>query len=160
QKDGGFLTPERGVVSYVNAAMALGAEVHGRETVLGWEPHSDGVRVTTDRAVYTADALVFTAGSWNSQLMPWLHGLATPELQVLIWMQPERPEYFRLDNFPVFNCLVDEGRFYGFPVFGVPGFKFGKYHHFEEQGRPHEIKRGPSREDEEMLRDFAARYFP
>ncbi|HRW49966.1 MAG TPA: FAD-dependent oxidoreductase, partial [Caldilinea sp.] len=65
-----------------------------------------------------------------------------------------------LDNFPVFNCLVDEGRFYGFPVFGVPGFKFGKYHHFEEQGRPHEIKRGPSREDEEMLRDFAARYFP
>ena len=89
-----------------------------------------------NRATYEADALVFAAGSWNSQLMPWLRGLATPELQVLIWMQPERPEYFRLDNFPVFNCLVDEGRFYGFPVFGVPGFKFGKYHHFEEQGAP------------------------
>jgi sarcosine oxidase len=160
QKDGGFLTPERCVVSYVNAALAHGAEIHGRETVLGWEPQGDGVRVTTNRAVYTADALVFTAGSWNSQLMPWLHGLATPELQVLIWMQPERPEYFRLDNFPVFNCLVDEGRFYGFPVFGVPGFKFGKYHHFEEQGRPHEIKREPLPEDEEMLREFAARYFP
>ncbi|HQY91171.1 N-methyl-L-tryptophan oxidase [Caldilinea sp.] len=160
QKDGGFLTPERGVVSYVNAALAHGAEIHGRETVLGWAPRGDGVRVTTDRAEYTADALVFTAGAWNSQLMPWLHGLATPELQVLIWMQPERPEYFRLDNFPVFNCLVEEGRFYGFPVFGVPGFKFGKYHHFEEQGRPHEIKRAPGREDEAMLREFAARYFP
>jgi hypothetical protein len=23
-----------------------------------------------------------------------------------------------------------EGRFYGLPVYGVPGFKFGKYHHF------------------------------
>jgi len=79
---------------------------------------------------------------------------------VLIWMQPERPEYFQLDTFPVFNCLVDEGRFYGFPVFGVPGFKFGKYHHFEEQGRPAQIKRAPLREDEELLRDFAARYFP
>lgn len=160
QKDGGFLTPERSVVSYVNAALAHGAEIHGRETVLGWEPRGDGVRVVTDRATYEADSLVFTAGSWNSQLMPWLHGLATPELQVLIWMQPDRPEYFRLDNFPVFNCLVDEGRFYGFPVFGVPGFKFGKYHHFEEQGWPDQIKRGPGRKDEEMLREFAARYFP
>ena len=160
QKEGGFLTPERCIVSYVNSAVARGAEIHGREALLGWEPRGDGVRVVTDRTTYTADALVFTAGSWNSQLMPWLHGLATPELQVLIWMQPERPEYFQPDSFPVFNCLVDEGRFYGFPVFGVPGFKFGKYHHLEEQGRPDQIRRGPSRADEELLREFAARYFP
>jgi hypothetical protein len=82
QKDGGFLTPERCVISYVNAAMALGAEIHGREHVLGWEPRGDGVRVFTDRATYEADSLVFTAGSWNSQLMPWLHGLATPGMIV------------------------------------------------------------------------------
>jgi len=31
--------------------------------------------------------------------------------------------------------LVPEGRFYGFPEFGVPGFKFGKYHHLSEQVR-------------------------
>lgn len=49
-------------------------------------------------------------------------------------IRPSGPEYFRLDNFQVFNCLV-EGRFYGFPVFGVHSFKFGKYHHFEEQRR-------------------------
>mgnify|MGYP000847691186 CR=1 FL=1 len=160
QKDGGFLTPERCVISYVNAAMALGAEIHGREQVLGWEPRGDGVRVFTDRATYEADSLVFTAGSWNSQLMPWLHGLATPERQVLIWMQPERPELFQPETFPVFNCLVDEGRFYGFPIFGVPGFKFGKYHHFEEMGAPEQLNREALRADEEMLREFGARYFP
>jgi sarcosine oxidase len=118
------------------------------------------VRVFTDRAAYDADALVFTAGSWNSRLMPWLAGLAVPERQVLIWMQPERPELFTPANFPVFNCLVDEGRFYGFPVYGVPGFKFGKYHHFEETGAPEQLNREPTRADEEMLREFAARYFP
>jgi sarcosine oxidase len=32
----------------------------------------------------------------------------------------------------VFNLLVEEGRFYGFPVYGVPGLKFGKYHHLQE----------------------------
>jgi sarcosine oxidase len=115
--------------------------------------------VVTDRTTYTADALVFTAGSWNGQLMPWLHGLATPELQVPICDAARAARVFQPESFPVFNCLVDEGRFYGFPVFGVPGFKFGKYHHLEEQGRPDQIRRGPSRADEELLREFAGTLF-
>src|SRR5690606_4675729 len=49
---------------------------------------------------------------------------------------------------------------YGFPVFGVPGFKFGRYHHFEESGEAEYLSREAFREDEEVLRDFAARYFP
>src|SRR5919108_3626492 len=34
QPEGGFLLPERCIVAHVNAALALGAEVHGREQVL------------------------------------------------------------------------------------------------------------------------------
>ncbi len=119
----------------------LGAEIHGREPVLRWEPLGDreGVRVHTTRAVYEADSLVITAGAWNDQMLQFLNGLATPERQVLAWFQPERPELFRPDNFPVFNLLVDEGRFYGFPVHGIPGFKIGLYHHFNETGRPDQI---------------------
>lgn len=160
QPDGGFLLPERCTVSFVEAAQSLGAEIHGREELLGWEPYRNGVRVTTDRAEYEADSLIFAAGSWNAEYLPFLRGLAVPERQVLAWLQPERPEYFAPDRFPVFNLLVDEGRFYGFPVFGVPGFKFGKYHHFEEQGPPERLDPEPRPEDEEMLREFAARYFP
>lgn len=160
QPDGGFLLPERSIVAYANAAMALGAEIHGREQVFEWQPMGEGVRVVTDRAEYTADRLVITAGSWDSTLLPFLDGLAVPERQVLAWLQPERPEYFTPENFPVFNVLVDEGRFYGFPVYAVPGFKFGKYHHFEEQGLPESLHRESTWEDEEMLREFAARYFP
>ena len=63
-----------------------------------------------------------TAGAWNGDLIDVLGGLAVPERQVLAWLQPSRPDLFRPDSFPVFNLLVDEGRFYGFPVFGVPGF--------------------------------------
>ena len=114
-----------------------GAEVHGRERVLGWEPLGDGVRVTTDRGVYEADQLVVTAGAWIGELLPtaW-SGLAVPERQVLAWLQPTRPELFAAERFPVFNLLVEEGRYYGFPVFGVPGFKFGRYHHLEETVDP------------------------
>jgi sarcosine oxidase len=160
QPDGGFLLPERATVAFVNGAVELGAQIHGREQVLAWEPLREGVRVSSDRAEYTADRLVITAGSWDSSLLPFLHRLAVPERQVLAWLQPEKPEFFTPDRFPVFNVLVKEGRYYGFPVYGVPGFKFGKYHHFEEQGPPEYLSRQVTREDEEMLREFAARYFP
>lgn len=160
QPDGGFLVPERSIVMFTEVAQALGAEIHGRETVLEWEPWGDGVRVHTDRDVYTADSLVFTPGSWSQDMLPFLDGLAVPERQVLAWLQPQRPELFRPANFPVFNCLVPEGRYYGFPVYGVPGFKFGMYHHFEEHGRADTLSREVYREDEEALRDFASRYFP
>jgi sarcosine oxidase len=160
QPEGGFLAPERCIVSYVMAAQSLGAEIHGHEQVLEWTPLEGGVRVRTDRGTYEADRLVMTAGAWNGDLLDVLSGLAVPERQVLAWLQPERPEHFRPDNFPVFNLLVDEGRFYGFPVFGVPGFKFGKYFHLNETGRADEIDRQPHDRDEQLLRSFAQRYFP
>ena len=160
QPDGGFLTPERCIVSYVTAAQSLGAEFHAHERVLEWEPLHGGVRVRTERGSYEADKLVVTAGAWDGQLLDVLDGIAVPERQVLAWLQPTRPEHFRLDNFPVFNLLVDEGRFYGFPVFGVPGFKFGKYHHLEEKTDPETVDREVHDRDENLLRSFAERYFP
>lgn len=161
QPDGGFLTPERCIVAYVNAAISLGGEIHGREKVLEWQPLADGgVRVTTTRDVYEADRLVITAGAWDANILDFLQGLAVPERQVLAWLQPIRPELFDMSKFPVFNLLVPEGRYYGFPVFSIPGFKFGKYHHFEEQGSAEQIDFEPHDYDEHMLREFAARYFP
>ena len=118
QPDGGFLTPENCIISYVRGAQAHGAEIHGREQVLDWEPLEGGVRVHTNRGVYEADKLVITAGAWDGELVDVLDGLAVPERQVLAWLQPTNPERFRPENFPVFNLLVDEGRFYGFPEIG------------------------------------------
>jgi sarcosine oxidase len=160
QPDGGFLRPERCIVSYVQAAQALGAEIHGYEPVLEWEPTASGVRVRTDREVYEAERLVLSAGAWNGDLLDALRGLIVPERQVLAWLQPTQPGYFQLDRFPVFNLLTDEGRYYGFPIFDVPGFKFGKYHHLEESDQADRVDREPHRHDEQILRRFAERYFP
>jgi sarcosine oxidase len=160
QPEGGYLTPERCIVSYVTAAQALGAEIHGRETVLDWQPLGEGVRVTTDRDVYEADRLVVTAGAWNGELVDCLDGLLEPERQVLAWQQPSKPELFAPARFPVVNLLVNEGRYYGFPIVHVPGFKFGRYHHLEEVVDPNTVNREPTLEDEQLLREFAERYFP
>jgi sarcosine oxidase len=160
QPDGGFLLPERCNVAHVALALARGAEVHCREPVLEWEVTGGRVRVRTSRAHYEAGRLVVCAGSWASKLIPELRGLAVPERQVLAWLQPVRPEYFQVGAFPVFNLEVDEGRYYGFPSFLIPGFKFGKYHHRGEVVDPDDARREPDGEDEELLRHFARRYFP
>ena len=157
QPDGGFLLPESCIVAQVDAARAAGAEVRENEQVLEWESTSDGVRVTTDLATYAAGRLVLTAGAWEGELT----GLpVVAERQVLAWLDPLRPELFAPERFPVFNVIVEEGRYYGFPVFGIPGFKFGRYHHLQEHGDPDELDREPSGRDEQLLRAFAERYFP
>ena len=56
--------------------------------------------------------------------------------------------------------LVDEGRFYGFPVHGGPGFKFGRYHHLQERVDPDAFDRDPRPDDEALLREFSSRYAP
>ncbi len=160
QPDGGFLLPERCIVAHVDAALELGAEVHGREKALAWEPEGSGVKVHTDRGTYTASKLVLCAGAWTARLVPELSRSLVPERQVLTWFQPLRSELFKPSVFPVFNMLVDEGHFYGFPVYSVPGFKVGRYHHLSQKVDPDTMDRDVHQEDEDVLRAFTSRYFP
>ena len=160
QADGGFLLPERCIVNYVKCAQEAGAEVHSHETVLDWEPQGEGVRVRTDRDTYSAGRLVVTAGAWAAKLAPQVAKYTAPERQVLIWFQPKRPELFRAETFPVFGIWTEEGRYYGFPSYGVPGFKIGRAHHLRQQVDPDLMDREVHAEDEDILRQFTSRYFP
>jgi len=160
QEDGGFVLSERSIVAYANAAMSAGAEIHAREVVTGWESDQGGVRVFTDRSEYTAERLVITAGAWTSGMIPILDELAVPERQVLAWLQPLDGSLYTPEVFPVFNAYFDEGRYYGFPVFGIPGFKVGRYHHLEEVIDPDSEIKTVTGEDEAVLRSAVERYFP
>lgn len=160
QPDGGYVMSERGIVAHVSQAIASGAVVHGREQVIGWEPLGEGVRVTTDRASYTADKLVVTAGAWSMGLVGKLGGKAVPERQVLAWFQPNDPGRYQRDTFPIFNLEVDEGHFYGFPEETIPGFKIGLYHHLFQDVDPDTMDRESHPADELPLRDATEKYFP
>ncbi|MEC9289146.1 MAG: N-methyl-L-tryptophan oxidase [Chloroflexota bacterium] len=160
QADGGFLLPERCILTHVQAAERAGADVHSQETVLDWEVRGDGVQVRTDRDTYTAGRLVVTAGPWAANLVPELAAYAVPERQVMGWFQPKRPELYAADAFPVFGLFTEEGRYYGFPSHAVPGFKIGRAHHLLQKVNPDAINREVHPEDEDILRQAVNRYFP
>ncbi len=160
EPDGGFLHVEQCVVAHVNEAHRHGAEIRAREGVLDWEPTADGgVRVETREGSYTADTMVVTAGAWAANMLPMLRAEARPERQVLGWFHPDDSEAFQPDSFPVFTMGCEEGYFYGFPEYGVPGYKVGKYNHFHENVSPDDVA-DPTPADERVLRDFTERYFP
>lgn len=160
QEEGGFLLSERCIVQHAEEAMKLGAEIHGREPVLDWFATDNGMRVVTARGTYETEKLIFTAGAWMGILLDQLAPLLKPERQVLAWLQPIEPALFAPERFPVFNLTVPEGRYYGFPVYGNPGYKIGRYHHLDELIDPNEPLRAPDQADEDVLRAFVSRYTP
>lgn len=160
QPDGGFLAPERCVAAHAEAARSLGAEIREGERVLEWNASAGGVRVRTERGAYKAGALVVAAGAWAGRLLPDLDGVAVPERQAVAWFEPEDAALFAPERFPVFIVTLDGEEYYGFPEFGAPGFKVGKFHHDGEAADPDALDRSWRAQDEEMLRDFARRCFP
>ena len=119
-----------------------------------------GAARITDVSQYDAHRLVVASGPWISQFIPELAGLALPERQVVAWFETLNPGVFSTGRFPVFNMMIKEGRYYGFPEFGVPGFKIGRYHHRNERVNPDQMDRACDAGDERILRDCVEKYFP
>jgi sarcosine oxidase len=160
QPDGGFLLPERCILAHAAEARKAGAVFHEHEPVTAWEVAGGRVRVRTAKGTYEAGQLVLSAGAWMPALLPALAHLMRPERQVLGWFGIAAQPAFAPARFPVFVHEADEGIFYGFPEFDVPGFKIGRYHHLSEQVDPEAMDRACRPRDEAVLRTAVARYFP
>lgn len=160
QPDGGFVASERAILAHLSLAVWEGAEIRAREKVLGIDPKGDRVEVMTEGGRYEAGRVIVSAGGWISDLVPALAGKAVAERQVLGWFLPQRPELFAMERFPVSNAQLGDQHFYQFPIWGIPGFKIGLYHHFHESGDAETLSRVPTAADEAVLREGMEAMFP
>lgn len=161
QPDGGFVLSERAIVAHANLSLELGAEIHAQEQVIDWKVRKGVVTVKTDRGSYRAKRLVITAGPWIGHVVERLRGVVIPERQVLLWVQPKKPALFEMGKFPVFYMQDERSeKYYGMPIYGIPGFKFGKYNHLREQIDPDTMDREVHRKDEHVLRKAIRKYLP
>jgi sarcosine oxidase len=161
QGDGGFIASERAVVAAATLAMDSGARIRAREAILGFDRlPGGGVRVETTAGKYEAGRLVIATGAWIGEHVAALKPIAVAERQVLGWFRPKRPENFRLGRFPVSNIKSDDGHYYQFPMWGLPGFKIGRYHHLKEHGPADLLPREATHTDEAALRSGLQRFFP
>ena len=124
EPSGGFVHPEACITAQLDQARRCGARTHTDERVTGWTSSAGGIEVTTNRATYTADRLILTAGAWLPALVPVLTDHVRVCRQVMFWFVPEGDHAsFTPERMPVYVRVSDTpGRmFYGFPAIDGPG---------------------------------------
>jgi len=153
---GGLIRSERAIACHCRVALEHGAELHGREKLLGWEENDKHVEVQTDRGQYRADQIVFCSGAWTSKMLKDLERRLTVTRLALGWVWPKDRERFALGKMPIWK--IDN--YYGFPMLpDYPGFKLAM-HWRGQPTDPDQIDREPNQGDETHIRECLARHFP
>jgi sarcosine oxidase len=161
QPDGGFVASEKAIFAHAGLALAAGAEIRTNEPMLDWRATAHGgVEVRTAGGTYTAGRLVLAAGAWMRDLLPGRRAVLNPVRQAIGWFATRNPALFHESRFPVFILTVEEGNFYGFPLYEHPGVKIGGPHYGREPIDPDSPDRTPSAAQVSRMRDFLKRYMP
>lgn len=161
QKDGGFVASERAIYTHVGLAQSRGADIRANEPMLSWKPTADGgVSVTTARGTYTAGKLVLTSGAWLGEAAQDVAPHLNVVKQCIGWFTVRKPDLFRPDVFPVFIMTVEEGNFYGFPLWEHPGFKIGGPHFARLPINANDTDRVPAPSQVASIQACLSRYIP
>lgn len=163
QPGSGFVLPELAVTAHVNLALEAGAEIHGHERLTDWGSRGGNYFIRTNRSIYEARQIVFASGAWTGKLLAEQKIPVVPERTVLGWFSPKANlNNFKPDLLPIW--IVDDpeaGHFYGFPIFGIPGFKLGRLREIPSPAIDPDLpRREPDFEDEADIRQFVKKIFP
>lgn len=160
QPDGGYLEAESAVQAHLELARAKGADIRHHQRVLAIEPNGDGVRIFLDADTIEAGAAIVAAGPWMKSLLPDLPADLQVTRQAVLWVEPQTPDMFLPDHFPVFMIETAQGIHYGFPLHGKNGVKIAKHHHIDEVVDPETYDRQVTVEDEKIVRNVISEYLP
>ncbi len=128
----GILFPEE----CIQAQLALAANnttLQFDEQVQAIIPGDNSITITTNKATYTADKLIVSAGAWLNELLPELRLPLTVQRQVLFWFKntsANNPlnEQLTPGKLPIYIWEYQPDKmFYGFPDLG-DGIKIALHH--------------------------------
>lgn len=154
----GVLAPERCIETQLELARRCGAQFLFDEPVIEWKAEGKGVRVTTTRGSYAANALVIAAGAWAPVLLAELNLPLWIERQVFCWFEPfAQRERFAPEHCPLTIWEHAPNHFFcGFPDVG-DGVKVAR-HHDGEQTTAVSVRRTVTESDVDDLRQFVERF--
>jgi sarcosine oxidase len=160
----GFLRPEAAIVSHLDLAAHLGAELHFEERLESWESEPSGrVRVVTSHGSYEGVNLVLAPGAWAPKVLSEL-GIPFEVLRhAMCWFQPQCGiESFLPEYFPIYIWDVNGQQcFYGFPA--TSGAEEGvkvAMHSGGDRCSPATISREISERDVQEVRNQIAAFIP
>jgi sarcosine oxidase len=160
EPDAGMLQPEECIRAHLEIAMRHNAEIYYQENVVSWQADGTGVRVQTNHDTYFAQSLVLSVGPWASELLGELKLPLSVRRIVNAHFEPENPDLFHADNFPIYIFDTPDGAtYYGMPYLPGYGMKIGRHDNGEEC-TPRTIRRTVDEVEIEALRTVLNRYMP
>ena len=158
---GGFLWVEECVRRHAELAQAHGAVIYQDEVMQSWRGEGAGVVVETDRRRLVAGRLVLAAGAWAVPELCRLGVAAQVVRKVLLWYRGAGLEHYARGTFPGFFFADGERYFYGFPAQEPWGLKLAEHNvSHDPVADPLQLNRALTPDDEPLVRDFLARFFP
>jgi sarcosine oxidase len=123
----GYLEPEAALAALRRLATGAGARLRFSEPVVHWQADGDGVVIASALETLRAERLVLTAGAWTPELLGDIGVRLQAQRRVNVHFEPRTPERFAVGALPVFNLVVPEGQYYGFPSMPGAGLKLGRH---------------------------------
>lgn len=160
QADSGFLRASQCVRAQMRLALAAGATLREKASVLSLRRLTDGrIGIQTEDGEASFDRALITAGPWMAELLPSLRLPLTVTRQYYAHLQAAEPfDAFAVGQFPVW--IDADANFYGFPHQpGLPGVKIA-WHEHGQIVPPGQAVREPSADDLRPLLTYAARRLP
>jgi sarcosine oxidase len=155
----GWIDVEPSLRAGLRQAAESGAELHRNARLEDWQWTGSAFELTTEDGTFTARHLVITAGAWSSRVLQAMKLPLRVVRKLLVWVEPERPEYFTSAVFPVFASARDF--FYGFPNIYDRGVKLAIHWQGGELiADPDSGQSEPAREDIRPVLDAAAELLP
>ncbi len=166
EPEAGFLFPETCVRIQLDLAARHGATIYTHETMQQFRSQSGGVEIVTDRAIYSADRMVLTAGPWLPALLPSRAHHFAVRRQVLLWFalaDGEPSARYQPETFPVFYWQLPRRQsLYGFPWIGggEPAIKVAT-EQYDTTTTPETVDRKVSPEEIAAIHaDYVADFMP
>jgi sarcosine oxidase len=157
---GGFVLPETTIRVMHTASAGRGAVLRFGTRVLDIAPGDGGVAIRTGEQTVRARKAIIAAGSYVDALVPRLKGVVKPIRTVVGWYRPRDGFNVAPGRMPAYLRQVGEDSFFGFPMVGAPGMKFGRHGHLFEDIDPEAPNPSVNDRDRALLDDFARDYLP
>jgi glycine/D-amino acid oxidase-like deaminating enzyme len=159
--EAGYAESGRVVATLIERANSAGIELRESSKFSRLDEGDDRVKgiVLDNGECIAGDHVVMAVGAWTPYLLPFTKKFFRASGQPVFHLEPERPDLFAPERFPVFGADITTTGYYGFPLDRDGIVKIANHGPGREMS-PDSSQRAVTSEEEENLREFLSWAFP
>jgi sarcosine oxidase len=154
----GYLAVDECVLTHLELARQLGAELLTGCVVEGWSSHPSHITLSTSEGEFATERLIVTAGAWSRELIAGSSNRLIPLRKPVFWFDASRVP--GATELPTYLFELGSDVFYGFPSLDGQSIKVAEHSGGTPLAKPLDVDRSVDPRDEQAIRTFLARCLP